>query len=181
MAVDQKWLIRSILLSISAVILCASLIGPGKALPSGNALSAVSVATANLSPVLTDDNLVDSLASLDLSVRIARVDLNDQILSIDLRVAEEQFDKQQLYLNMTKVISFAMEDTVNIDQLLLRLIAEDRWIGTKHLLLAADVRRGAWPAEALEELQNTGQEELSPSVIKWFRITVSHLWKEHHP
>lgn len=181
MAVDKKWLVRSILLSISTVILCAWLIGSGRTLPRGNTLSAASVAAANLSPVLTDENLVDGLASLDLSVRIAKVDLNDQILSIDLRVDEEQFDKQQLYLNMTKVISFAMEDTVNIDQLLLRLIAEDRWIGSKHLLLAADVRRGAWPEEALEELQNTGQEELSPSVIRWFRITVSHLWKEHHP
>ncbi|MBU5672756.1 hypothetical protein [Paenibacillus brevis] len=178
---DKKWLIRSLLVAVSTVILCAWLIGPGRILPQGGALSAASVAAPVPSFVLTDDNLVDGLASLELPVRIAKVDLNGQILSIDLRVAEEQFVKQQLYRSMAEVISFAMEDTSNIDQLLLRLIAEDQWLGTRYLLLAADVRRGAWPVQALEELRNPVQEELSPSLIRWFRITVTHLWKEHIP
>lgn len=178
---DKKWLIRSLLFAFSTVMLCAWLIGPGGALPMGGALSAASVVAPASSLVLTDENLVDGLASLELSVRIAKVDLNGQILSIDLRVAEEQFDKQQLYQSMAEVISFAMEDTSNIDQLLLRLIAEDQWLGTRYLLLAADVRRGAWPVQALEELRNSGQEELSPSLIRWFRITATHLWKEHIP
>lgn len=178
---DKKWFIRSLLFTVSTVILCAWLIGPGRALPQGGTLSAVSVAAPVPPPVLADNNLVDGLASLELSVRIAKVDLNGQILSIDLRVTEEQFDKKQLYQSMAEVISFAMEDTSNIDQLLLRLIAEDQWLGTRYLLLAADVRRGAWPAQALEELRNAGQEELAPTLTRWFRITETHLWKEHIP
>lgn len=178
---DKKWLIRSLLGTVGTVMLFAWLIGEGSVLPQGGALSAASVAAPVPSLVLTDGNLVDGLAALDLRVRIAKVDLNGQILSIDLRVAEEQFDKQQLYQSMAEVISFAIEDTSNIDQLLLRLIAEDQWLGTRYLLLAADVRRGDWPAQALEELRHPVQEELSPSLIRWFRITVTHLWKEHNP
>ncbi|MNP65499.1 hypothetical protein D3C76_1610950 [compost metagenome] len=83
-----------------------------------------------------------------------------------------------MYKGMAEIISFAFERTTNIDQLLLRLVAEDRWVGSKYLLLAADVRRGNWPSSALSELRNTGDNELSSELKSWFRVTESHLWKK---
>lgn len=178
---DGKWVTRALVLTLGSALLCAGLSRPGSLLSFGGVPSATPVAVSLPPKELTEDNLVDGLSSVDLPVRIAKADLNSSILSIDLKVTEDQFDKEQLYLSMADVIAFTFERTSNIDQLLLRFVAEDQWLGTRYLLLAADVRRGEWPAAALEELRNAGGQELSPMLIKWFRITLTHLWKEHIP
>lgn len=127
---------------------------------------------------LTDENLVNHLVQLDLHVRLSRVELAGSILSVDLKVNEQEFNKTKVYRGMAEVISFAFEHTTTVDQLLLRIVAEDQWIGGKYLLLAADVRRGDWPAYALIDLRDRGNYELSPELRKWFHITESHLWKQ---
>lgn len=141
----------------------------------------VSAVFAEQKPLaLTEENLVDHLVQLDLHVRLSRAELAGSILSVDLKVNEQEFDKAELYRGMAEVISFALERTSNVDQLLLRIVAEDRWVGSKYLLLAADVRRGGWPASALINMRDTGNDELSPELKSWFRITESHLWKQQH-
>lgn len=125
---------------------------------------------------LNDDNLVDELILLKLPLRLSKVELNGAILTVDLKVTEE-LNKAEMYQAMAEIISFSFERTTNIDQLLLRLVAEDRWVGNKYLLLAADVRRGAWPISALSELRNTGNEELTEEIKGSFRVTESPLWK----
>lgn len=178
---DRKWVTRALVLTLGSALLCAWLSRPGSPVSLGGGPSATPVAVSLPPKELTEDNLVEGLSSVDLFVRIAKADLNGTILSVDLKVTEDQFDKEQLYLSMADVIAFSFERTSNIDQLLLRFVAEDQWLGTRYLLLAADVRRGEWPALALEELRNTREQELSPMLIKWFRITLTHLWKEHIP
>ncbi|MFD1176345.1 hypothetical protein ACFQ3W_08530 [Paenibacillus puldeungensis] len=129
-------------------------------------------------PELTSDNLVDGLQALDLPVPIARVDLSRGILSVDLKVTEDNFDAELIYEGMAEMISFAFDRTSNVDQLLLRLLAEDRWLGTKYLLLAADIRRDEWPAEAMSQLRSVGNVELPDTLRQRLRVTETHLWKK---
>lgn len=126
---------------------------------------------------LTEDNLVDGLGGLKLSVPIAKVDLNRDILSVDLKVTGDNVNTAQVYQGMTEMISFAFERTSNVDQLLLRLLAEDRWLGTKYLLIAADVRRSEFSAAELAELRSTGNGELPEPLRQRMRVTETQLWK----
>ncbi|RUT36091.1 hypothetical protein EJP77_03620 [Paenibacillus zeisoli] len=126
---------------------------------------------------LTENNLVDELSQLPLSVRLSKVNLNQSILSVDLKIGEESYQPSVLYLNMAELIRFSFERTSNVSQLLIRLVAEDKWVGTKHLLLASDVRRGEWPPSALDDLENLGDHPLSDELRQYFRLTVTSLWK----
>ncbi|KFN09615.1 hypothetical protein [Paenibacillus macerans] len=125
---------------------------------------------------LTNDNLVDGLSSLDLPVPIGKVDLTGGILSVDLKVTEEDFSADRIYQGMAEMLAFSFERTSNVDQLLLRLFAEDRWLGTKYLLLAADVRRSDWRTTDLAELRQTGDRQLSEALRQRLRVTETQLW-----
>lgn len=126
---------------------------------------------------LTENNLVDELSRLPLSVRLSKVKLDQSILSVDLKIGDESYQPSVLYLNMAELIRFSFERTSNVSQLLIRLVAEDKWVGTKHLLLASDVRRGEWPPSALDDLENLGDHPLPDELKQYFRFTVTSLWK----
>ncbi|MNH78078.1 hypothetical protein D3C87_240450 [compost metagenome] len=126
---------------------------------------------------LTENNLVDELSRLPISIRLSKVNLDQSILSVDLKIGDESYQPSVLYLNMAELIRFSFERTSNVSQLLIRLVAEDKWVGTKHLLLASDVRRGEWPPSALDDLENLGDHPLSDELRQYFRFTVTSLWK----
>ncbi|WP_433946427.1 hypothetical protein [Paenibacillus sp. SN-8-1] len=126
---------------------------------------------------LTENNLVDELSRLPISVRLAKVNLNQSILSVDLKIGDESYQPSVLYLNMAELIRFSFERTSNVSQLLIRLVAEDKWVGTKYLLLASDVRRGEWPPSALDDLENLGNHALTDELKHYFRFTVTSLWR----
>ncbi|MCK8486329.1 hypothetical protein M0651_03980 [Paenibacillus sp. MBLB2552] len=126
---------------------------------------------------LNDDNLVDALDPLQLPLPIAKVELNRNILSIDLKVEGDRMSTVEVYRGMAEMISFAFEHTSNIDQLLLRMMAEDRWLGTQYLLLAADVRRSEFSAEELNALRHAGSGELPEALRLRMRVTETRLWK----
>ncbi|MEF2964361.1 hypothetical protein V3851_00845 [Paenibacillus sp. M1] len=174
-----KPILQVLLLTLGTALLLAYLTRPGgPLLGNSSPVSAAIFDAEREQPVeLTDDNLVDGLKTLELPAPIAKVGLDGRILSVDLRVTEERFDKSELYGGMAELISFSFKRTSNIDRLLLRLIAEDRWLGTKYLLLAADVRRGDWPDSALGALRNAGDGELPRELKEWLRMTETHLWK----
>lgn len=125
---------------------------------------------------LTNDNLVDGLSSLDLPVPIGKVDLTGGILSVDLKVTEDDFSADRIYQGIAEMLAFSFERTSNVDQLLLRLYAEDRWLGTKYLLLAADVRRNDWRTADLAELRQTGDRQLSEALRLRLKVTETQLW-----
>lgn len=138
----------------------------------------VAAVFAGTSPAeLTEENLVDALAPLQLPVPIAKVELNRDILSVDLKVEGDSVRTADVYRGMAEMISFAFERTNNIDQLLLRLMAEDRWIGTKYLLLAADVRRTEFTAEEMDLLRHVGSGEIPEELRLRLRMTETKLWK----
>lgn len=126
---------------------------------------------------LTEDNLVDGLSVLPLPLPLAKVDLNAGILSVDLKVTDEESSTEQVYRGMAELISFAFEHTSNVDQLLLRVLAEDRWLGTRYLLIAADVRRNEISTEELSGLRDIGDGPLTEDLQSRMHVTQTQLWK----
>jgi len=176
--VKSNWMMQALLLTCGVAVALALMTRDGGPLYEQGRLVAEVFSETGKPVELTDDNLVDSLSSLELNVPIAKVDLNGGILSVDLKVKDERLTKGELYAGMAELISFAFARTPNIDQLLLRLIAEDRWLGSRYLLVAADVRRGEWPADAPERLRKTGDGEIPADLKRWFRLTETALWRD---
>lgn len=128
---------------------------------------------------LSSDNLVDELSRLHLSVKLSKVDLGSHILSVDMKLTGDNFKPALVYESLAELISFSMGQTNNVYQLLVRVVAEDPWTKTKYLLLAADIRKGQWPMELIQQLQELGDEQLPREMKTWFRMTETKLWQSH--
>jgi hypothetical protein len=128
--------------------------------------------------MLSEDNMVDILGALPLKLPIGSAGWKDGVLSLDLKVTNNDLDPEAIYKDMAKVISFSFQDTANVDQLLLRIIAEDKWLGSRRLLLAGDIRREEWTRELQEELDLAGNSLLPGRVKAGFRISESDLWEK---
>lgn len=172
-----KWAARALVLTVGIALLFALFTRPGAMVFDRSRTAAAPVFDEEKPQELRDDNLVDGLSALELPVPIAKVDLNGRILSVDLKVTEDKFDKGTLYMGIGEVMSFTFERTTNIDQLLLRLVAEDRWLGARYLLLAADVRRGEFTETTLMALRDLGDREMPKELRERLRVTETHLWK----
>ncbi|WP_410514801.1 hypothetical protein PaeBR_10695 [Paenibacillus sp. BR2-3] len=127
---------------------------------------------------LNEDNLVDTLGALPLLLPIDSVGWKNEVLSLDLKVTSSDHEPDEIYKDMAQVISFAFQDTSNVNQLLLRIIVEDKWLGSRRLLLAGDIRREEWSRELQRELESAGNNLLSARVQTGFRISESDLWKK---
>ncbi|AOZ91375.1 hypothetical protein [Paenibacillus crassostreae] len=129
------------------------------------------------SMVLTNDNLVDTLSSLPLTVLISRVEWSKSILSLDLKVVSSDDTVEDIYENLAEVISFSFENTTNVDRLMLRLVVENKWLNTRHLLLAADVSRPQWSTEMTQALKGNGENPLPEHLLHTFHMTETKLWR----
>ncbi|GAB6990310.1 hypothetical protein [Paenibacillus pini] len=127
--------------------------------------------------MLSNDNIVDSLANLPLTLQIGSVEWENSILTIDLKVITPETTIPEIYNNLAEFVNFCFQRTSNVDQLMLRLVAEDKWLGTKHLLLAANIHREDWSADLNQQLDNTGEESLSEIVKQRFHVTETKLWR----
>ncbi len=136
----------------------------------------ISVFDPHASKTLSDDNLVDTLSSLPFTLPISQVEWKKTTLSLDLKVVTSDSTITDIYENMAEAISFSFERTPNVNRLLLRLVAEDKWVNTRHLLLAADVSRQAWSEEWTNELRNNGEAPLPDHLKQTFRMTETKLW-----
>ncbi|MNC42802.1 hypothetical protein D3C75_916300 [compost metagenome] len=128
--------------------------------------------------VLESSNLVDMLDKLPLTLTIDRAGWKGNVLSLDLKVTGNDPEPQELYQNMARVISFAFQETVNVDQLLLRIVAEDKWLDSRRLLLAGDIRRSEWSPLLQDALLTAPSRPLPESVKSGLRISESELWKK---
>lgn len=137
----------------------------------------VTVFNPHASTTLSDDNLVDILSSLPFTLPISQVEWKKSTLSLDLKIVTPESTITEIYENMAEAISFSFENTPNVNRLMLRLVAEDRWVNTRHLLLAADVSRQVWNTELNKELRNNGEAPLSDHLKQTFRITETKLWQ----
>lgn len=130
---------------------------------------------------LSNDNLVDRLSTVQLPLRLAKVDLEQGILSVDLKVTDSTISPALAYRSIAEMMEFSFAETSDVEQLLLRIVAEDRWLGTRYLLLAVDIHRGEWPSSLVEQLKGAGNEELPPEVKNLLRMTETQLWKSNLP
>ena len=127
---------------------------------------------------LDEDNLVDQLGALPLKLSIDSAGWENNTLSLDLKITSNAPDPEAIYKDMAQTISFAFQDTPNVNELLLRVLVEDKWLGTRRLLLAGDIRRSDWSREVQHELESTGNTLLSDRIKMSFRISESELWKK---
>ncbi|WP_341347983.1 hypothetical protein [Paenibacillus sp. FSL H3-0469] len=173
---NRSWLIgTALLLSAATTLLLPQL--------AGNVLTAQSKYSAveTIGPkglVLENDNLVDALSEIPLSLMIDKAGWENGVLSLDLKVNGDVHEPQELYRNMALAIGFAIQETSNVDQLLLRVVAEDQWLDTRRLLLAGDIRRSEWTPLLQEALENAGNSPLPDYLKNGFRISESELWKK---
>lgn len=127
--------------------------------------------------VLGDGNLVDRIGSLPFTLSIGSAGWEEGVLSLDLTITDSSIRPGEVYADMARVFSFAFGETENVDQVLLRIIAEDKWTGTSRLLLAADARRSELMPGSVKELQEAGDRPLSAALKSAVRISETALWK----
>jgi len=129
---------------------------------------------------LSDENIVDVLHSLPLTLAIRRVEWHAPAISIDLTVPAPDTSRTEMYKNMAEILSFCFSGTSNVQQVKLRLMAEDPWLDARHLLLAADAGRNAWDSVLYRELRLTGEEPLPEYIKRRLRVIETLLWKERY-
>ena len=127
---------------------------------------------------LTDKNLVDALHDLSLNTPISKVKWSENVLTLDLKVTGSSIIPSDIYIDIASIASFSMERTNNVNQLMLRVLAEDEWAGARHLLLSADVKRAEWSSEALMKLREWKNAALPDELIQRFHMTETNLWRE---
>ncbi|CAM2801989.1 hypothetical protein PASE110613_01430 [Paenibacillus sediminis] len=126
---------------------------------------------------LTETNLVDYLSELPLTLHIRSVDWQSSILAVDLEVTNPEVVPKEIYNNMYEIIHFSIDKSANVNRLMIRFVAKDNWTGAKHLLLAADVRRGDFSSDALDELRSIKSSSLSENITRTFHVSETKLWQ----
>lgn len=127
---------------------------------------------------LDNANIVDALDSLPLTLPIRKVEWESRVLTVDLKVATPEVSVSEIYSNIAEILTFSFDGTSNVDQILLRLVAEDKWLGTRHLLLAADVRRTEWSPELKQALGEAEEGPLADDIKARFHLTETKLWRD---
>ncbi|SET52828.1 hypothetical protein [Paenibacillus sp. NFR01] len=128
--------------------------------------------------ILRDDNLVDRLADVPFTLPIDSAGWKAGVLTLDLKVTGNDHEPEELYRNMAEAIGFAFQDTANVEQLLLRVLVDDKWLDSRRLLLAGDIRRSEWSSEGLGRLREAGNRPLPEALRRQFRISESELWRK---
>lgn len=173
---NRNWLIGTVLLlSAATTLVLPQLAGLG---PAAQGVYGDVLSTGPGSRVLENDNLVDALDRVPFSLAIDKAGWENGVLSLDLKVNGNHHEPEELYRNMALAVAFAMEETDNVDQLLLRVVAEDEWLETRHLLLAGDIRRSEWSPLLQQALEDAGNAPLPAALKTGLRISESELWKK---
>ncbi|MFC5403818.1 hypothetical protein [Cohnella soli] len=94
---------------------------------------------------LTDDNLVDAMATLPLRGRLSKVVWDHSILTVDLTADSAD----GVWADLAQLVSFACGDTRNVKQLLVRFFASKS--SGRTLMMAAETRKSDWSLEALAD------------------------------
>lgn len=133
---------------------------------------------SEMSPwTLHENNLVDALSELPLTMRYSKVSWSASTLAIDVHVTKLQNSSASIYENMAKLILFSFSQTNNVNQLFLRFVEEDEFQGHgKSLLLALDVRRDDLSTEELQILR-TLQGEPDSVMKERLHLRYTTLWR----
>ncbi|WP_438432346.1 hypothetical protein [Gorillibacterium sp. sgz500922] len=136
---------------------------------------AVSVPADAGREVLTSDNLVDRLEELPFYLNVKHVTWETSMLTVDFS-APAAVDVAAAYTDVYKLMKWGLTDTVNVQEVRVRIYAKSVEPGAQPpLLVAADARRE-------DGIRFTDRQRESADQVKRFlesrcRLTVTQRWK----
>lgn len=137
------------------------------------------VFTAQVPYELTEANLVDTLSQAPFNLPLSRAEWKNGTLSLDFKVLTASTSANDIYRCIADAAELSFEGSTNVNRLMLRLVAEDQWMGRRHLLLAADLQREDYAASSAAAL-GEWQEAILPEMLQQqFNITYTKLWRIH--
>ena len=125
---------------------------------------------------LSNKNEVDVFHSLSLSTPIAHLEWKDPVLSLDIQINPKKTHYTEIYKNMARIIQFSFYEIQNIDQLLLRVVLQNKPIQPQKLLLAADIKREDCSSMAIAVLRQWPSPLLPPAEKGHFCLIQTDLW-----
>lgn len=175
----MRWIARVLITSIVSVGIAFGL----SYLPqldrlSGSKQNEMTVFRSSKMVQLRDDNLVDSMLELPLHLQIGKVDWDHSILTIDLKAPMTEINPAKILEDMYAITHFGLAETVNVKQVLIRVMDYDQAELTLHrqLLLAVDARRGSLSAEA-QQLLKEHKISLNQYLDSQFTTTYTQEWR----
>jgi hypothetical protein len=130
---------------------------------------------------LAQDNLVDVLSALPLHEQLSRAEFRAGTLAVDLKIKSSQAGPAPVYEDMAELAELALLRSSNVQHLRLRVVAEDPWTDSKHLLLAAELNRLELENEreaVIDQLRTTGSEPLEQQLKTRLHIVETGLWRK---
>lgn len=127
---------------------------------------------------LSDGNLVDLLADLQLTSTIRNVDWDQSILYVDLG-AVQNVDPQTIFRDMYEIAHAALAGTTNVRQVLIRVMDRPRdKTGAPQLVVALDAQREGLPRKEKQEETPAATGQYERYLAEHFRVTYTVKWKE---
>lgn len=127
---------------------------------------------------LNDQNIVDHLIELPVSLDIYRVNWGHSILSIDLKIVNKDIHPTYVYKDLTEISHFGLETMDNVKQVLIRVYETAESADPNHgqFMLALDAHRDDWPSVQYESVE---QNEMSSRqfVHSNFSFTTTEKWE----
>jgi hypothetical protein len=129
---------------------------------------------------LTNENLVDYMASVHWFTALSKVEWSHSILSVDFE-ASPGIGKHQIFSDLYEVIRFGLEDAGNVRQILIRVLLPSSVDGNGKLMLAVDVD-GRRNSEIVSDLVKVRNHEMTSEqfIRSRFHVTSTRLWEESY-
>lgn len=127
---------------------------------------------------INDRNLVDYIAKLPLHLPIMSVGWHSSILSIDLLSIPGRTNEDRVYQDLFTLAQFGLQETSNINQVLVRVLEigpTDH--GSKQLLLAMDSRKENLTSQTYVGKQATILQKIT-YLQSHFLISYTRKWKQ---
>jgi hypothetical protein len=123
---------------------------------------------------LTDDNIVDYMAHMPITLGIRKVDWREPVLYIDLYVQDYETEREVVFADIRDVCMFALQSVRNVGKVMIRIYDSPR--GSSSLLMAVSAdsldRR-----ELAEWLRDGGSESESEQLVRQvFQVQETPRW-----
>jgi hypothetical protein len=130
--------------------------------------------------VLTSDQLVDVINSLDIQMKVTRVYLEQSSLVLDLRIPTT-VNKNGIYQDLYTIIQKTIGQITNVDQVIVRLFEDSivRKTDEKTNLLIMNAKKNAFH-EMQQNLDFYHSMDLEQLLNSKFHFNYSDIWKEKY-
>lgn len=173
----MHWITRFIFISLISVGLAWMLsFMPSLELAQSAKNNVLSVFHTHRPVQLEEDNLVDYISGISLNLDITKVDWDHATLYIDLKLDPSSAVKHPLVLeDLAEIAKFGLFETLNVNQVMIRVIDPVDSERKGELLLAMDARREELTEGDLVLLKAT-KGNIEESIRNKFHLTFTKLW-----